>query len=792
MSLNLYYLHFNNYYNRIIKKFDTLSQYLVEPYYDNVLTESAAFNPNDSVETVQIVNITMNGNNFTYDYMVAGTTTNIVSRWFIMEAKRKRNGQYELKLRRDLFADSYPNVMNAPAFIEKATLNQNDPMIFNKEDMTFNQIKTSEKLLKDETGCAWVVGYIPRDSFTSNTPINGSVILEHAADYTYASLNSFPLYSLVGNTYNGAPLRVDYKTRIDSYSTSSALELVYGDNSTVLNSTTSGYKFNNSELNFNYSNRNNPGFINEINYLASKLYGKASWFSAVPTMFSLAKQYTNYSASDYNNVTESDIISYENKVIYAGGIYYRVNINRSLNVIKGTTTINPSSALITDYWKPNLDLNFGTSSSWVTGTPSNTTFALDYYYYTYNVALDQIFTDAEVTLDNNRYHLEDSPYDMFCIPYSDDLKIYQNGTQILTANKSIALNMAVEITRNAGAGTVYDVQLLPYCPVRYMIQSNGDFDIGSAKVHYITHTENGNTSNIGVILWATQSAFTFDIAETITVTDKKLSNECDMYRLCSPNWNGQFEFSAAKNNGVESFNVDCTYKPFEPYIHINPNFKNLYGQDFNDARGLVCSGEFSLPQVSNAWANFQLNNKNYQNMFDRQIQNMEVNNAIQNTKTAISALTGMVGGVVGGATLGGVGGAIGGGVLSALGGIADLGLQIAGQQETIDYTKDQFGYNLGNIQAIPSNLTKTTAITYNNKIFPVLEYYTCTETEKQALKDKLFYNGMTVMRIGTIQEFLRNDLTYIKGKFIRLLDIEEDYHYTEELAKEFDKGVFIK
>ena len=50
---------------------------------------------------------------------------------------------------------------------------------------------------------------------------------------------------------------------------------------------------------------------------------------------------------------------------------------------------------------------------------------------------------------------------------------------------------------------------------------------------------------------------------------------------------------------------------------------------------------------------------------------------------------------------------------------------------------------------------------------------------------------MTVMRIGTIQEFLRSDLTYIKGKFIRITDVEEDFHYINELANEFNKGVFI-
>lgn len=59
----------------------------------------------------------------------------------------------------------------------------------------------------------------------------------------------------------------------------------------------------------------------------------------------------------------------------------------------------------------------------------------------------------------------------------------------------------------------------------------------------------------------------------------KITNETQLVRLCSPNWGSMFEFSLAKNNGVSKFNIDYTYKPYQPYIHINPDFKNLYGSD---------------------------------------------------------------------------------------------------------------------------------------------------------------------------------------------------------------------
>ena len=72
-----------------------------------------------------------------------------------------------------------------------------------------------------------------------------------------------------------------------------------------------------------------------------------------------------------------------------------------------------------------------------------------------------------------------------------------------------------------------------------------------------------------------------------------------------------------------------------------------------------------------------------------------------------------------------------------------------------------------------------------------MEYYTCKDIEKQALRDKLKYNGMTVMRIGKIKDWLTDEYTYIKGKLIEI-EIDDEYHTVVEIAQEIDKGVRIK
>ena len=52
-------------------------------------------------------------------------------------------------------------------------------------------------------------------------------------------------------------------------------------------------------------------------------------------------------------------------------------------------------------------------------------------------------------------------------------------------------------------------------------------------------------------------------------------------------------------------------QPYQPYIHLNPNFGSLYGEDFNDARGLILGGDFSIATLSNEWKNYETQNKNY-------------------------------------------------------------------------------------------------------------------------------------------------------------------------------------
>ena len=51
---------------------------------------------------------------------------------------------------------------------------------------------------------------------------------------------------------------------------------------------------------------------------------------------------------------------------------------------------------------------------------------------------------------------------------------------------------------------------------------------------------------------------------------------------------------------------------------------------------------------------------------------------------------------------------------------------------------------------------------------------------------------MTVMRIGTIREFITDTETYIKGKLIRNTSIGTDYNYLKTIAAELNQGLFME
>ena len=784
---SIYIYKYNNYFNRIVKKEDDLSSY-GSPIYSEAQVN---FHPNDGVDTVFIAGRQNNSYLGGGDYLIySADNVTVASRWFIIEDSRTRLGQAQLILHRDLLADYYSQIIGSPCYIEKATLQPNDPFIFNPEGNGFNQIKTSETLLKDQFKIPWLVGYysLGGDAPTEVTATTNLVINDSKCAKTYSSMEAF---------HTAFPEQTYYFHQDDF----NVLAKFNGPGS-------SGSSYDTTiQLRYKYKLGTvsvNPHSIPaEGNYKLVVNSNKMGY----PTAENIAPLFTANVCKTL--VDQLDAITYtaqskelydlDSQYIKIGSEYYVMEVNTEYVNINTPLPVNGSAYLtLKNLFTPD-------KADWVDSNPQEPfSYSARLLSLTYKIAKASS-TSVTVTLNSNKRALTDQPWRMFAIPYGDIQIYYQKDAGMwYDNNKQLALNIATELAKSTSA--VYDVQILPY------VINNGFWADTSASGGWLWADKGeegkdfdyvGTEGNPQTIIWyPTTSSFrnTIKLDNPVIVTEPKIQNECDMYRLIGPNYSGGFEFSAAKNGGISQFEINCTYLPVSPYIHINPTFGGLYGQDFDDARGLICQGNFSISTVSDAWKNYVIQNKNFNEMFRRELENMEVNRSIQKEQERWSVATGVVQGAVtgalGGASIGrSVGGIVGGTVgagASLAGGLKDMELSQKLYDESKSYKQDMRNYSLGNIRALPQTLSKTSAYNIDNKYFPFLEYYTCTDKEKQALRDQIKYTGMTVMRTGKIEDYLQTDYSYIQGKLIRVESIDDDFHLVKSISEEIMKGVYIK
>lgn len=797
---SIYIFKYNNYNNRRLKRSETLSGYGT-PFYTETGT-SLNFNPNDGVSARFTAGKAGNPYNGGGDYLVfSRDNVNITSRWFIMEQTRRLEGQYALTLQRDVIAEHWDGLLSAPMFIEKATLTDDNPLIFNRENVSVNQIKQAEYYITDNTECAWLVGYLDRKYSTpSDKPLDfeGTLIPDELLNVD--TINDWDLYSKYSNAYCKKITESDlqYKqylqipvqrgTYHDTYSYFLAQGPRTGTDGAYLQAWeiyTLGEKDAYEDLCYVTSNETDETFMSNLQAYLKKNFPKYDFNNGIQSMITDAD---TYSSSDY-----AAILKYNGKIVKTNdGKFYKISLKQYSDYQLTYNYIEDSFyEQINTLMRGFKDVRGGT---------------LHYKLIRYASVVKIIATEVsggqyQATISSSRYHLKDAPYDMFIMPFGDNITWKNTGDFSVDVNKVEALGIAQGLAAELGSN-LYDIQILPFCPTEAFTTGGKEININALSDKEVRRTliYSKGTKNVrGAICWVTASSGTKEIEYNIFLgTNKKIINECDVIRFVSPNYNGQFEFNVAKNGNIESITVNYTYLPYQPFIRVAPNFGGLYGQEFKDARGLICQGDFSISYLSDRWAEYQVQNKNYNNIFDREIENMDVVHHVQNINAIAGAISGTLTGAVAGAQFGAAG-AVVGGVASAAGGAADVILQKRLQAEAIDYKTDLFELQLDNVKALPNSITKVTAYNEINKIFPVIEHYTCTETEKKAVANKIAWNGMTVGAIGFLADYINNswaynDITdkgYIKGKLIRFDEVD-DAHELAMLQAELNMGVYTK
>lgn len=759
--------------------------------YDYLQTLDSRVNPNTT-----IYNIEFNPSNqqettdwqFSPDPICAEESTDYTSNtlkssWFVMDMERTRSGQYLVKLKRDIIADYYNNVLESPMLIHRAMSGDiNNPLLYNSEGFSFNQIKKDEILLKDKFGTPWYVLYFLKDAGDKSV----SDLSVAAANYDYSISQSIDQSIFgSGNKYHltdNMDFKVTYRVEAGGWAWA-----FFSDRYTL--------HVKKNGLDFTSDGRSSETeviwFVWDQAHVKPALQGK---FQGQYTVIK-DKLATDIGISNVVPTADLDKINWDGKIVKdSNNKLWKVHVIRNpknkSGEIRTGTAVDYAKTLIE---ASGLDRN-GDYGSRV----FNYSIEDIEYTFSYEPATDS--NALSWSLDwTNKTKTKDSDYNIVAIPYNTVTVKKNDSSYTIPGTYSRAfLN---SIFANYDSTKLVDVQLLPYCPIQSLALSSNTIDITNTdSMLYGIDTTHSQT-----IFWLypEYSNYTFNITQALTAESdafkRKVQNETQLVRLVSPNYQGMFEFSVAKNNGVDYFNVDVTLKPYNPYIHINPNFKGIYGLDFNDARGLICGGDFSIPKWSSAWADYELRNKNYQLAFDRQIEHLDFAHGQERTMAGWNIATGTVqgattgalaGAMVGGGWGAAIGGIVGGGS-SLAGGIADYALLDDKQVEEKDYMMDQYRFQLGNIKALPNTINKVTPLTYNNKLFPFIEIYECTDEEKELFERYLEYRSMTIESVDFISNYIKDNRTFIQATPIRLENIDLTAIELSEIFKEFKQGVYI-
>lgn len=784
-----YLLNFNNYYNREYKRLVNIWDY--EPYIKYDWT-NVNFNPGDGITTTIAVNSDVEANYFILTEGIGPGLAGeeIISRWFIIESKFTRLGQRVLTLRRDILVD-YAPMATATVYAERGYVPNTSSLIYNSEGNSYNQIKKSEKLIKDESGSAWLVGYLAPNVFDSgNITIQGSNATVQY-DYSFATQDemtaAFPGVGLIPTTlfYNFGSIDLRYFSLAEGNQTYMWRADFPSD---LLTYETASVPAADVTMIIRQANLPEVQGLLIDNFLT-------------PTVANIIsdKLVLDYSSVSRESVTKiinnRDVIARVGTAS-SGYTYYQLSVGTAQSSIQHHEIRNTTAPNTFEYLTSNFT-QLG-AMGLATGTPDRYSLkCVESYFSCYwrNIPV----AANTIELKTTTAKVDSSPYYCFAIPYHEAKVIKGNETIITDPRESLLLarNIATQL------GTFcYDVQLLPYFPLQSYIDSMGRIDTTTMPDGTVAVLKSAEGEARTFLFWITKPNFSFAVPDMIAYSSEpKIQNETQFCRLNSPNFSASFEFSIAKNKGVDYWQVDCSYKPYQPYIHVAPNWRGLYGSDFNDARGLICTGDFSIDLMTDKWQEYQIQNKNYNEIFNRQIQSLDLQQSIAKRQNIFGAVAGSLSGAMSGATTGalagGLPGAIGGGIaglgISAVGGVMDIIDSQKLRDDARSSQFDMFNYQLGNVKALPNTLTKVSTYNINNKIYPFYEIYEATPEEIGALRQQLNWRGYNLGIIGQLSDF-QVEGKYFKGKLIRLEEVHDvslgDNHLLENYNSELQQGIY--
>lgn len=334
------------------------------------------------------------------------------------------------------------------------------------------------------------------------------------------------------------------------------------------------------------------------------------------------------------------------------------------------------------------------------------------------------------------------------------------------------------INEERNVGRILDIQYLPFS---IATETNARFKLNDTNLiaefisnddHYFTTTK-----------------------QTLT----NINKETDTIVIVSPSRASQFEFRPYNNDGKMIFNSRVTLRPYQSTIYIRPDTTGLKIYNFDDKDALIISEDYSLTNVTSQWTEYIYQNRNFEKMFEREIQGREHERAWEKTIEKMQKRSDSVTaknitaqqfqtGVGNLPIISGIAGAIGSGLEDRnymMAAELDRSYNEAMYQEALSISRDMFSYQNENLQSAPTIPNSITAFDVKSLDGVYLEYYSTNETELAAIDKYYRNNGHRIDDYGTFNQYLGE---FVRGKLIRTENYNEPE--TKELNRRLEIGVF--
>lgn len=698
-------------------------------------------------------------------------------RWFVSGITQLRTSKFQISLIRDIVSEGLAWA-NEQAYISAGTAT--DFNKYKKWGLPFTNTKIKEERLNFGGRSSFFVFYVNDQTVNSGALTENDLEIRMSQipgitgfDYEVESLDDIPYFNYVNGgmlkyfpTIKG-DIRLNFGTKsnnalIDDYDDRNTMSFIYENGS--FEKSTNEYAHAKNRLTLTPNSLSS--FNNNVNNLKTN------------TGTILGEFLTNYGNNLPGTNVAGAIISSLDK--YANKIILNTSNNKVYRINGTQNTIVHNDGLDNNTTSPVLAAMRNLSWAY---TPQFKQYGTWLYFK--SVEQQRTYTLEELgtaesfgfTFSASQRKLPKSAVRCVNIVADDIATDWDIATSLMLAqlNPTNALGESTATT-----GRIVDIQYLPFS---LATEPNENFQINNHNL-MARYLDND------------------DFSYQVNLPDlTNINKETDTIKIVSPSRGSQFIFSPYNNNGNMEFSVDITVKPYASVLYVRPSTKGLLLADWNDKDCLIIQEDFSLTTVTSAWTEYVYQNKNFQNSFNRTMQGREFerdwqrrveeaqkkaddwtsrNISSQKAQTytgnlpLISQISGAMGAIFQDQTYM---------QMAQL----DREMNESLYQESVSLARDQFQFQMENIQsqpAIPNSITSID-IKFLDGIY--LEYYSTNESEKNAIDNYYKYNGNRIDAYGTFNSFWG---TFVRGRII----ISNNYSQPElnELNRRLELGIFTE